>query len=128
MTSKQEDLETAVEFVPRPRQQGLSLVAHWLRPKPATMASFFAGADTALDVGSDRPCDARYARDLRGVDRVTDEAHHAGQQRALPCQNPFNLFLGERWRNIVWREHIQLERLRRWLVEEVWKSRLIAHS
>src|ERR1035441_1074460 len=46
VTSKQEDLETAVEFVPRPRQQGLSLVAHWLRPKPATMASFFAGADT----------------------------------------------------------------------------------
>src|ERR1035441_7661260 len=45
VTSKQEDLETAVEFVPRPRQQGLSLVAHWLRPKPATMASFFAGAD-----------------------------------------------------------------------------------
>jgi hypothetical protein len=40
------NLETAVEFLPRPRQRGLSLVDHWLRPKPAKMAPFFSGADS----------------------------------------------------------------------------------
>jgi len=40
------NLETAVEFLPRPRQRGLPLVDHWLRPKPAKTAHFFAGADT----------------------------------------------------------------------------------
>jgi hypothetical protein len=38
-------LETAVKFLPRPRQRGLPLVDHWLRPKPAKTAHFFAGAD-----------------------------------------------------------------------------------
>ena len=45
------------------------------------------------------------------TDRVTDETHHAGQQRALPCLYPFNLFLGEWWSNIVWRGRIRIERL-----------------
>jgi hypothetical protein len=41
----QDNLESAVEFLPRPRQQGLSLVAHWLRPSPAKMAPLSTGAD-----------------------------------------------------------------------------------
>jgi len=42
----QDNLESAVEFLPRPRQQGLSLVARWFRPIPAEMAPSFAGPDT----------------------------------------------------------------------------------
>ena len=39
------NLETAVEFLLRPRQRGLSLLDHWLRPIPAKMAPFIIGAD-----------------------------------------------------------------------------------
>ena len=39
------NIETNLEFVPRPRRWELSLVAQWLRPKPAKMAPFVAGAD-----------------------------------------------------------------------------------
>jgi hypothetical protein len=39
------NIETNLEFVPRPRRWELSLVAYWLRPKPAKMAPFLAGAD-----------------------------------------------------------------------------------
>jgi hypothetical protein len=38
-------LEAAVEFLPRPRQPGLSPADHWLRPKPAKMAPLIAGPD-----------------------------------------------------------------------------------
>jgi iron-sulfur cluster repair di-iron protein len=41
----QENLESAVKYLPRPRQRGLSLADHWLRPKPARMAPFYTGAD-----------------------------------------------------------------------------------
>jgi len=40
------NIETNLEFVPRPRRWELSLVAQWLRPKPAKMAPFVAGADS----------------------------------------------------------------------------------
>ncbi len=40
------NLETAVKFLPRPRQRGRSLLDHWLRPIPAKMAPFIIGADT----------------------------------------------------------------------------------
>jgi hypothetical protein len=43
--SMQDNLESAVEFLPRPRQQGLSLVARWFRPIPAEMAPSFTGPD-----------------------------------------------------------------------------------
>jgi hypothetical protein len=39
------NIETNLEFVPHPRRWELSLVAQWLRPKPAKMAPFVAGAD-----------------------------------------------------------------------------------
>jgi len=42
----QGNLETAVKFLPRPRQRGLSLLDHWLRPIPAKMAPFIIGADS----------------------------------------------------------------------------------
>ena len=41
----QENLESVVEFLLRPRQRGLSLLDHWLRPTPAKMAPFITGAD-----------------------------------------------------------------------------------
>jgi len=41
----QGNLETAVEFLPRPRRPGLSL-DHWLRPGPAKTDHFFAGVNT----------------------------------------------------------------------------------
>ena len=44
----QGNLETVVEFLLRLRRPGLSRVDHWLRPQPARMAPFIAGADTAL--------------------------------------------------------------------------------
>jgi hypothetical protein len=44
----QGNLETFVEFLPRPRRPGLSGVDHWLRPQPARMAPFITGADTLL--------------------------------------------------------------------------------
>ena len=50
----QEYLESAVEFLPRPRRPGLSLVAPWLRLKPAKIAPFFTGVDISL-VPSKRP-------------------------------------------------------------------------
>jgi len=40
-----QDLETTVEFVPRPRQQGLSLAGSLARPSPAKMAPFLTGPD-----------------------------------------------------------------------------------
>ena len=43
----QGNLETVVEFLLRLRRPGLSRVDHWLRPQPARMAPFIAGADTA---------------------------------------------------------------------------------
>jgi hypothetical protein len=43
------NLETAVKFLPRPRQRGLSLVDHWLRPKSARMAPFITGPDTLIN-------------------------------------------------------------------------------
>ena len=43
----QENLESVVEFLLRPRQRGLSLLDHWLRPTPAKMAPFITGADTS---------------------------------------------------------------------------------
>ncbi len=42
----QGNLETVVEFLLRLRRPGLSRVDHWLRPQPARMAPFIAGADT----------------------------------------------------------------------------------
>ena len=45
----QENLESVVEFLLRPRQRGLSLLDHWLRPTPAKMAPFITGADSADD-------------------------------------------------------------------------------
>jgi hypothetical protein len=44
----QDNLETAVEFLLRPRQRGLSLLDHWLRPIPAKMAPFITGADRLM--------------------------------------------------------------------------------
>src|SRR5260370_24642015 len=44
--AEQETLESAVKFLPRPRQRGRSLLDHWLRPIPAKMAPFITGADT----------------------------------------------------------------------------------
>jgi hypothetical protein len=44
----QENLESVVEFLLRPRQRGLSLLDHWLRPTPAKMAPFITGADTFM--------------------------------------------------------------------------------
>jgi hypothetical protein len=44
----QGNLETVVEFLLRLRRPGLSRVDHWLRPQPARMAPFIAGADTRL--------------------------------------------------------------------------------
>ena len=41
----QGNLETVVEFLPRPRRPGLSRMDHWLRPTPAKTNHFFAGAD-----------------------------------------------------------------------------------
>jgi hypothetical protein len=41
----QGNLETAVEFLPRPRRPGISL-DHWLRPGPAKMDHFFPGVNT----------------------------------------------------------------------------------
>ena len=38
------NLETAVEFLPRPRRPGLS-PDHWLRPRPAKTDHFFAGVN-----------------------------------------------------------------------------------
>src|SRR5258708_4471564 len=40
-------LETAVEFLPRPRRPGLSMDL-WLRPKPAKTDHFFAGVNIRL--------------------------------------------------------------------------------
>lgn len=45
------NLETAVEYVPRPRQPGLSPVDHWLRRQPAIMAPFISGPDIQNAVG-----------------------------------------------------------------------------
>ena len=45
---EQETLESAVKFLPRPRQRGRSLLDHWLRPIPAKMAPFIIGADRAV--------------------------------------------------------------------------------
>ena len=42
----QGNLETVVEFLLRLRRPGLSRVDHWLRPQPARMAPFIAGADS----------------------------------------------------------------------------------
>jgi hypothetical protein len=39
----QGNLETAVEFLSRPRRWELSLVAPWFRPNPAKIPQFFAG-------------------------------------------------------------------------------------
>jgi hypothetical protein len=39
----QGNLETAVEYLLRPRRPGLSGVVHWLRPEPAEMAPFITG-------------------------------------------------------------------------------------
>ena len=53
---------------------------------------------------------------LDGMVEVTDrscEAHHAGQQRALPRQHPLNLFFGLWWSNFVWRGRIRLGRRQR---------------
>ena len=41
------NLETAVEFLPRPRRPGLSL-DHWLRPGPAKTDPFFTGVNNGL--------------------------------------------------------------------------------
>ena len=41
----QEDLETTVEYLPRPRQQGSLWVAHWFWLIPAEMTLFFTGPD-----------------------------------------------------------------------------------
>jgi hypothetical protein len=47
------NLETAVEFLPRPRQPGLSRdhfeAGPWLRPQPAIMAPFITGPHTRHD-------------------------------------------------------------------------------
>ena len=40
----QGNLETVVEFLPRPRRPGLSL-DHWLRPGPAKTDHFFVGVN-----------------------------------------------------------------------------------
>jgi hypothetical protein len=51
----QGNLETAVEFLPRPRRPGLSL-DHWLRPGPAKTDHFFAGVNNVFaDAGCDLP-------------------------------------------------------------------------
>jgi len=42
---ERQDLETAVKYLPRPRQQGPLGLAHWSRPIPAKLAPFFIGAD-----------------------------------------------------------------------------------
>jgi len=44
----QENLESVVEFLPRPRRPGFSRVDHWLRPGPAKTDHFFAGVNIAL--------------------------------------------------------------------------------
>jgi hypothetical protein len=46
----QGNLETVVEFLPRLRRPGLSLVDHWLRLQPARMAPFITGADSHCQV------------------------------------------------------------------------------
>jgi hypothetical protein len=42
----QGNLETAVEYLLRPRRPGLSGVVHWLRPEPAEMAPFITGINS----------------------------------------------------------------------------------
>jgi hypothetical protein len=47
------NLETAVEFLPRPRRPGLSL-DHWLRPGPAKTDHSFAGVNNLVKEGEAR--------------------------------------------------------------------------
>jgi hypothetical protein len=44
----QRNLETAVGFLLRPRQRGLSLLDRWLRPEPAKTDYFFVGVNKYL--------------------------------------------------------------------------------
>ena len=67
------NLETAVEFLLRPRRRGLSLLDHWLRPIPAKMAPFIIGADRGVlnEIGwfrQLRPQAYNYNAEGRGTD------------------------------------------------------------
>ena len=68
---QEKSLESAVEYVPPPRQQGLSgcSLAPWCRLCPATMAPFLAGADTLLEVGAS-------AREIIGLTRSWGDIGH----------------------------------------------------
>jgi hypothetical protein len=62
----QENLESVVEFLLRPRQRGLSLLDHWLRPTPAKMAPFITGADTYVGGFTGKEWYNGRCRDARG--------------------------------------------------------------
>src|SRR5260370_38918721 len=71
---EQETLESAVKFLPRPRQRGRSLLDHWLRPIPAKMAPFITGADIHSRYS---PCDHDIA-DINALrfEFVCQQRHH----------------------------------------------------
>jgi hypothetical protein len=69
----QRNLETAAEFLLRPRQRGLSLLDRWLRPEPAKTDHLFAGVNSGvgmLQLSPILPHSHHRLTALRAVNRV----------------------------------------------------------
>jgi hypothetical protein len=85
--NRQGNLETAVEFLPHPRQRGLSLdhseLAQWLRPRPAILAPFFAGVDT-LVINYDLPWNPQR------IEQRIGRCHRYGQKHDVVVVNFLN--------------------------------------